>query len=78
MSFLIRKTYDADHKTTYIKPTRRKMPKSVKALWGVIIAICLAAIFISLVLKKLEVGFMLSIIGVVFAIAQAIRGEMRN
>lgn len=66
------------HKTTYIKPTRRKMPKSVKALWGVIIAICLAAIFISLVLKKLEVGFMLSIIGVVFAIAQAIRGEMRN
>lgn len=66
------------HMTTYIKPTRRKMPKSVKVLWVIIIVISVAAVFISLVLKKLEVGFMLSIIGVAFAIAQAIRGEMRN
>lgn len=64
--------------TTYLKPTRRKMSKSVKLLWATIVAVSLVAVFCSLVLGKMEVGFMLSMIGVLFAIAQAIRGEIQQ
>lgn len=64
------------HKTTYIKPTRRKMSNSVKLLWGSICLICVCAILLPLVFNNVEIGYVFSVIGIILAIAQAIRGEM--
>ncbi|MBP5189687.1 MAG: hypothetical protein J6031_02085 [Bacteroidales bacterium] len=64
--------------TTYLKPTKRKVPRKIVFFWGVVVSACIMAIALSFILKQFELGMIFTIIGTIFAFAQSIRSEIRD
>lgn len=65
-------------KTTYLHPTKRKLPVKSLVIWGVVAVAIIVTIIICNICKMYDIGLILSIIGTILAFGQIFRGEFND
>ncbi|MBO5836146.1 MAG: hypothetical protein J6V49_03570 [Bacteroidales bacterium] len=65
-------------KTTYIHPTKKKLPVKKIVIWGCVATAIVMTIFICYLCGMHDVGMILSIVGTILAFGQIFRGEMSD
>ena len=63
-------------KSTYLHPTKRKLPVKMLLIWGAVAILIIATVIICYLCEMYDAGLILSIIGTILAFGQIFRGEM--